>query len=299
MTDQPNISLQDQKKTLEKKKPLVLGIVVGLLLLFVLITLLSTSRKEKATIPSKEQAVEKRSVYSKTEIENLIKGQIAEEIQKSEVKKPKEVAVAQSRKLGSPIAVYIKKDENRNSPREGGSRQNKELGITTGTKIKAHLANAIFSFNVSSPVVAVVDEDVMKDTKVVIPKGTQFIGDAGIVKSRDRVNVQFMVMVLPDGKEIKLRAMALSLDGSGGIIGRVDKQVDKSFLKAAGEVLLSGAALVVGTSNQALSLQDELRLNAARNLTQDAQGALNNVRVEESVTVQAYTPILVLILESF
>ena len=92
-------------------------------------------------------------------------------------------------------------------------KQSQELGVPTGVKIKAHLANAIFSFNVSSPVIAVVDEDYGKDDVTLIPKGTQFIGDAGIVKSRDRVNVKFSTMVLPDGREMPVKAMALSLDG--------------------------------------------------------------------------------------
>ncbi len=176
--------------------------------------------------------------------------------------------------------------------------KNRDLGISTGVKVKAHLANAIFSFNVSSPVVAVTDEDFKKDDAVILPKGTQFVGDAGIVKSRDRVNINFSTMILPDGRELKARAMALSLDGSGGVKGKVDKQYDKSFLRAVGETLLSGAALVVGTREQPLTLTDELRLNAARNLTDDARGALNNVKIEESITVESYTPILVLFLES-
>jgi len=62
--------------------------------------------------------------------------------------------------------------------------------------------------------------------------------------------------------------------------------------------VLAGAAMVLGTRDRALTLEDELRLNASRNLTDDAQEALNQVRIEESITVEAYTPILILFLES-
>lgn len=265
------------------------------------------SGQKPVKVQHKEHMEERRNVYSKTEIENLIKGQIAQEMEKTETKKPKDVRdISHIRKYASPIAVYIRKED---ETKENGtkflkleetSRQDHVFGISTGTKIKAVLANAIFSFNVSSPVIAFTDEDVIKDGKVIIPKGTQFIGNAGILKSRDRVNVLFSVMIPPCGKELKIRAMALSLDGSGGIAGKVEKQYDKSFLKAAGEILLGGAALVVGTtSTQAMTLEDEVRLNAARNLTDDAQGALSQVRIEESIRVEAYTPILVLVLESF
>jgi type IV secretory pathway VirB10-like protein len=177
------------------------------------------------------------------------------------------------------------------------SPTNEDLGLPTGSKIKAHLANAIFSFNVTSPVVAVVDEDFIKDEKIIIPKGTQFIGDAGILKSRDRINVRFSVMVLPGGKEIKVNAMALSLDGSGGIKGKVDKQGGKSILKSIGEMVLAAGTVVLGTKDRAVTLEDELRLNAARNLSDDARDGLNQVKIEESISTQAYTPILILFLD--
>ena len=174
---------------------------------------------------------------------------------------------------------------------------------------KRDLASQIFSFNVSSPVIAVVDEDVKQGDQVVIPRGTQFIGNAAVLKSKDRVNIKFNVMVLPDGREIKVKAMALSLDGSGGIQGRVDRELDKSIFKAIGEVALSGAALAIGTRDRALTLEDQIRLNAARNpkgrgpqrglygLTDDAENALRRVKPEKSITIEAYTPILVLFLD--
>ena len=298
MADEPKTFLQDHKKM--DKKAIVLVVSAAMIFLVAVLFLMNSSKRAKRPAPAKAKAEERRDVYSKTEIENLIKGQIAEEMEKTDAKKPKEVSSERGRKLGSPIAVFIKKEEEPKTSRsEGDVKQGKEMGISTGTKIKAFLSNGIFSFNISSPVVAVTDEDVAKDGKVIIPKGTQFIGEAGIVKSRDRVNVQFSAMVLPDGREERIRAMALSLDGSGGVKGKVDKQFDKSILKSAGEIILGGAALVVGTSNRAMTLEDELRLNAARNLTDDAKGALSQVRPEESIRVEAYTPIFVLVLESF
>jgi len=298
MADIPKTFLQDHKK-MDKKAIILVG-SVALIFLVAVLFLMSSSKRVKRPAKPKASVEERRDVYSKTEIENLIKGQIAEEMEKTDANKPKETSSERGRKLGSPIAVFIKKENVPETEKtQAGTKQYSEIGIPLGTKIKAFLSNAIFSFNIASPVVAITDEDVSKDGKVIIPRGTQFIGEAGIVKSRDRVNIQFASMVMPDGRETRIRAMALSQDGSGGIKGKVDKQLDKSVLKAAGEILLGGAALVVGTSNRAMTLEDELRLNAARNLTDDARGALSQVRPEESIRVEAYTPILVLILESF
>ena len=82
--------------------------------------------------------------------------------------------------------------------------------------------------------------------------------------------------------------------------------VAQSIFKAIGEIALSGASLAIGTRDRALTLEDQIRLNAARNpkgrgpqrglygLTDDAENVLRRVKPEKSITVDAYTPILVL-----
>lgn len=287
-------------KTLFKDRKFLLLLLAGGGLLSVLI-LVSVFPKQQKVLRSAESASEvSRENYSKSEIENLIKEQTAREMEKKESEKPKpSISSSAKRKLDSKIAVYVKEESKESREVVARKESKKEKpGISTGARIKAHLTNAIFSFNVTSPVIAIADENFSKIGKMFIPKGTQFIGEAGIVQSRDRVNIRFSTMVFPDGREMKIRAMALGLDGSGGIKGKVDKQMDKSILKAAGEIGLAGAALVLGTRNEPLSLQDELRLNASRNLTDDAQNALSEVKVEKSITVDAYTPLQILFLES-
>lgn len=281
---------------LEKNKRLVIALAACIcaVILFVVYKNQPVSKKTEIKATSTK---DESTFYSKSEIDNLIKGQLSK---KESDQKEKIVQIqakpTEKRKLKTAIAVFIKAAEEK-KPAPTVTENDKSVEIPTGSKIKAHLANAIFSFNVTSPVVAVVDEDFVKDEQVIIPKGTQFIGDAGILKSRDRINVRFSVMVLPSGKETKVSAMALGLDGSGGIKGRLDKQSDKSIFKALGETLLAGSAVVLGRTNNALSLSDELRLNTARNLSDDARNSLNQVKIEESVSVEAYTPILVLFLD--
>lgn len=295
-TEEPKSFYHQTKKEVAKPKPITIafGAIAVIVILFIFYTGIRKNERKQQPINTAEET---QSVYSKAEIEGLIKEQLAKEI---ESQKDGQLSKAQEpvkRKLNSKIAVFVK-ETSKESLAEANPKQSQELKVNTGVKIKAHLANAVFSFNVSSPVIAVSDEEINTNTDIPIPKGTQFIGEASVIKSRDRVNIRFSTMVFPDGKEYKIRAMALSLDGSGGVTGRVDKDFDKSILKATGKTLLAGASLVVGSRDRAITLEDELRLNTARNLTEDAEDALRQVKVEKSITVEAHTPILILFLES-
>jgi type IV secretory pathway VirB10-like protein len=119
------------------------------------------------------------------------------------------------------------------------------------------------------------------------------------VKSLDRINVRFDLLVLPDGREKRIQAIALSEDGAAGIKGKVDKHTDKKVLKAIGESVLSvGTLFLGGRSEDPFSLEDQLRLNVAQNLSDEARRDLREVKVEKSVTVEAYQPIYVLLLEA-
>lgn len=296
MSEEPKTFFQKKEPLPGKNKKIFLaGAALFCLLAFLFVSLDNAARRKEGAV--KTQTEESKGVYSKAEIESIIKEQLLE-VGKQEIVKHDLKTQAPKRKLNAEIAVYVKEEEKEDSAK-ANTKKSRELGVPTGVKIKAHLANAIFSFNVTSPVIAVTDEDFVRDGTTVIPKGTQFIGEAGIVQSRDRVNIKFSVMVMPDGKESRIRAMALSLDGSGGVKGKVDKQYDRSILKASGEMLLSGASLVLGARrNGPISLEDELRLNASRNLADDAQEALNQVKIEKSISVEAYTPILILLLDN-
>jgi type IV secretory pathway VirB10-like protein len=300
MTTEPkSFYVKPAVTSLMKNKPLIIAGVIGIAFLAAFIFMQKNQPIPKKSDIKAAAKVDENVLYSKAQIDTFIKDQLSKKDadQKGKIRAI-EARSPVARKLKTGMAVFVKKEEDKKSAAPIISK-NKNLGIPTGSKIKAHLANAIFSFNVTSPAVAVVDEDFIKDEEVIIPKGTQFIGDAAVQKSRDRINVRFPIMVLPGGKEMKVNTMALSLDGSGGIKGRVDRQDDKSIFKAIGEMALAGSAVVLGANGSgALSLSDELRLNAARNLSDDARNSLNQVKIEESVSVEAYTPILVLFLDA-
>ncbi|MFH0983937.1 MAG: TrbI/VirB10 family protein [Candidatus Omnitrophota bacterium] len=206
------------------------------------------------------------------------------------------------RNYATEIAVYVEtpvKTENHGSRPEEPRGKQKLLGLPSGTKIPARLSNRIFSFNVAAPVIAQVIRDFKWQEKVVIPKDSKFLGEASVLKTLDRINVKFETLIFPDGREMRVRAMALSEDGSGGIKGKVDKHRDMKTLKAIGETLLGGASLFVGGSGQSpYSLEDQLRVNLATNLTGQAAQDLRSVKTEESVTVETDTSIQVILLEA-
>ena len=79
----------------------------------------------------------------------------------------------------------------------------------------------------------------------------------------------------------------------------MEKHRDVKALKAIGETLLGGASLFVGSGRRdPYNLEDQLRVNLAQNLTNQASQDLRSVKTEQSITVEAYTPIQVIILEA-
>ncbi len=118
--------------------------------------------------------------------------------------------------------------------------------LPTGTILKATTENAIFSFNLESPVVAKLDEPVLcpKTNAVVLPKGTKLIGTASILKSDDRVNVTFHLIILPapSGKEYSIQGIILHPDGSAGLKGTVKEYKEVRLMSSAA----SGAVMGVG-----------------------------------------------------
>lgn len=159
--------------------------------------------------------------------------------------------------------------------------------LPTGFTFPVRLANAIYSYNVESPAIAVVERNVEYLKKIVIPAGAQVIGTVAIQQDHDRILVNFHTLVFPDtGDEVKFTGMALSLDGSAGIKGKVETHKDSNV---ANTVLRS---FVTGTS-QALTMTgvSPIAAQAAQGLSNEATQELDNQRqqVTTSISVDAET----------
>ncbi len=207
----------------------------------------------------------------------------------------------ETRKYDSEIAVFVEKPESprKESPGEKRSDGKLKLGISAGTKIPAVLSDRVFSFNVAAPVTAVVAKEFLVDDETTVPKSSRFLGEVNVLKSVNRINIRFDLLIFPDGREFRVRAIALSEDGSSGIKGKVDKHTDTKVLKAIGETLLAGASMFVGArSHDPYSLEDQIRSSFAENMTSQAAQDLRSVKVDKSITVESGKNILVMLLEA-
>lgn len=280
------------------KNPLIKGgtFFLGFI---VLVWMLFGSRPVESTKSQNLPQDEKRIVMTTASMERAIDASARgtkTETRKSERGYEKQTV----RKRNSEIAVFVLKPEKEEKKAPTKSTWTKEkLGLPSGLKVPAMLTSRIFSFNVDVPVIAEMEKDFVYDGKVMIPKNSRFLGEAGVVKSLNRINVRFDLLIFPDGRELKIRGLALSEDGSSGIKGEVDKHTDRKVLKAIGESLLAGASLFTGRSqSDPFSLEDQMRLNLTQNLTNQASQDLRSTKIETSVTVEAYTPIYVILLEA-
>jgi len=272
-------------------------ILVGIVAILLSIVFFFPRKEKKEARP---QAIhdEKRALVTQAAIERAIDGSVSgkrSEARSRETTGPEK----KKRKYDTGIAVFVEKPEKNGEPARPREAQEKvKLGLPSGTKIPALLEDRVFSFNVEAPVIAIVSKDFLFQDKVVIPKDAEFLGEAQVLKSVDRINVRFDQLIFPDGREMRVRALALAEDGSAGIRGKVDKHSDRRVLKAVGETLLAGTSLFVGGSRaEPFSLEDQMRLNLTQNLTNEAARDLRSTKIEKSVTVEAYTPIRVMLLE--
>ena len=115
----------------------------------------------------------------------------------------------------------------------------------TGFVFDAVLKTAIFSFNIETPVIALVEYDVVFNNKVVLPGGTKLVGATSVIKSIDRVNVVFNTVVLPSGEEFPIIGLALHTDGSAGIPGKVKKRTASIPARVILEAAAAGASQAI------------------------------------------------------
>ncbi len=124
--------------------------------------------------------------------------------------------------------------------------------LPSGTILKGTTQNSIFSFNLECPVIVILDEPALcpKTNAVVLPKGTKLIGTASILKSDDRVNVTFRLLVLPgpSGKEYSIQGLILYPDGSAGLKGVVKEYKELRLMSSAASGAIGGIGQAVAAT---------------------------------------------------
>lgn len=213
---------------------------------------------------------------------------------------------SQASALATPATVFVADSATNPIPKQDMktlSSPQPDHQLPAGTEIVAHTTNAISS-GLESPVVAVVDRSVKFDDTLVIPEGAHVIGHtAGAAK--DRVNVRFTSVVLPNDQEMAISGLALMKDGSAGLVGKV-KGKGNPVLAGAARVG-TGAAVVAtefagqGSLNQPFSQGDYLRNQMAAEAASQGSQLSNRWQQPMSipiVAVDANQPITIFLLDA-
>jgi len=167
------------------------------------------------------------------------------------------------------------------------NKANYNYFLPTGFTWNGRLQNTIYSFAQQSPVILDVDRDIVYLNRVVIPAGTRVIGAALVEQNGDRILVQMGVLVFPTGDEVAFSGMALSLDGSVGLAGRVERRKDSQVANRVLRALLTGtqAAVEVTAANPITAqVTQGVGQEAVQELDTEKQRA---VAVDKSITVDA------------
>ncbi len=115
--------------------------------------------------------------------------------------------------------------------------------VPLGSMVKCILIHNIVTNNFNAPVIAQVWEDFYFNGNLLLPFGTRIYGTAFAGRQRDRISVKFHSVVFEDGKTLKINAIGLSKDGSGGLTGTVIDHRNKKIFVQMAVNFLSGLAL--------------------------------------------------------
>lgn len=92
--------------------------------------------------------------------------------------------------------------------------------LPMGSGIQVELIGKVESTDASSPVQALILQDVLSPVSaLVIPKGTKVIGNGQLNASRERLQVRFHTLVFPEGEQFGISGLAAMPDGSSGLEG--------------------------------------------------------------------------------
>lgn len=102
--------------------------------------------------------------------------------------------------------------------------------LSAGTKFKIRLASKVTITNQPMPVVGFVSDDVMNENSTAIPNGSKILGDASFDAESERASINWRSIIMPDGRERSISAVAIGSDGQIGISGNVHSEGLKNAL---------------------------------------------------------------------
>ncbi len=149
----------------------------------------------------------------------------------------------------------------RKEPADSGAQFNE---LVAGTALIASLQNSIDT-DFESPVAAVVEAELRRDGRLLVPFGSRLLGKT-IGAANNRVDVEFETLVYPDQSIRRIKAVALELDGSRGIAGKLKNTGGGRPSRLRQAATIAGAVAVEtlgGGLNAPLTRGDLLRDRAA------------------------------------
>jgi type IV secretory pathway VirB10-like protein len=146
---------------------------------------------------------------------------------------------------------------------DGTKDYQSEAIVPLGSMVRCILIHNIVTNNFNAPVIAQVWKDFYFNGELLLPFGTRIYGTAFAGRERDRVTVKFHNIVFQDGKTLKIDAIGLSKDGSGGLTGTViDNHNKKIFIEMAMNFLSGLAAGLQQTATNAVTGLSEVESNS-------------------------------------
>lgn len=103
--------------------------------------------------------------------------------------------------------------------KRGANGNDSGAALPMGTTIPATLLSNVVTTNTSSPVIAIIPNEIQSNSGTSIPEGTKAIGGASFDEGGRRIQIHFSTLVYPDGTQHQIQALAMMNDGSGGVSG--------------------------------------------------------------------------------
>lgn len=207
------------------------------------------------------------------------------------------VVLASTASAQAPIGASFR-DKGKNPParwrgvtQKTASKTN--YSLPTGFTFPVRLENAVYSYNVETPAIAVVEKDIAYRDEVVIPADTRVIGTVAVLKSHDRILVSFHTLVFKTGDEVKFSGMALSLDGSAGLKGTVETHKDAAVANTVLRSIVSGTSAALdatGVSPIASQATQGLTQEAVKELDAEKQQVTASITVDAETGLRVYIP---------
>lgn len=132
--------------------------------------------------------------------------------------------------------------KNRNTPMILARAGDTSNQLPPGTKFLVALADNATITSQSQPVIGLVNQDVVTDYGVAIPKGAKIFGEASFDKDSKRARVQWRTLLLDGGQSKTISGIALGSDNQPGIDGEVHSDGVKNTAGALITRFVAGVA---------------------------------------------------------